>query len=256
MKIAITGLQRKSLISYIEERFQDFEIVEKKPEIVVAYGGDGTLLYAERKWPGVPKAMIRNSQVCTKCSNLARDTVLRLLQEQKFEVREHIKIEGSIGSETFMALNDVVVGRPGVNGTLRYRVRINGEDYGGEIFGDGIVVSTPIGSTGYYQSITRSNFAEGIGIAFNNSVRIVGHLVLREDAEVEIEVTRGPGTLGADNDEHTVGLSTGDKILVRKSKEVARIVEFPSEHRRFNVTTTTNRVPNGFCQICKQQYGS
>ncbi len=252
MKVQVTGLQRKQLATYIEEKFPTIDLVEEKPDLIITYGGDGSLLYAERHFPGVPKVMLRNSQVCTLCANMSRDTVLQLILEEQYDIVPYTKLEAEAKGKKLTALNDVVVGHPFVNGTLRAKVSINGEQYGDEILGDGIVISTPIGSTGYYQSITRSNFQFGIGIAFNNVVRIVSHLVVDEETPIEVEVTRGPGIVAADNDEGQIDLSTGDRVQIRRSKEKAQIVHFPSEHRRFNLTAQSNRLPLGLCQICKK----
>ncbi len=254
MKIILAGLQKKALEKYIVERFVELEIVEKKPKIVLCYGGDGTLLYAERHYPGIPKALIRNSQVCHHCANIARDTILQLLVDGDYTVERYTKLQVICKEQQLVALNDVVVGHPKVNGTLRAKVYVNGAQHGDEVLGDGVVVSTPIGSTGYYQSITRSNFASGIGVAFNNSVNVINNLVLQNEDAITIEITRGPGMVVADNDEIEIPVSTGDRIDVIVSKDYAQIVVFPEEHGRFNVMTGASRVPIGFCQICKKRY--
>lgn len=254
MKILVTGLQRKQLIAYIEENYAGFEVTEDDPEVIISYGGDGSLLYAERHYPGVPKVMLRNSQVCNLCATVSRDTVLQLLQDHNFDIQEYTKLQLEANGNTRIALNDVVVGHPHVNGTLRAKISIDGKQYGNEILGDGVVVSTPLGSTGYYQSITRSNFQFGLGVAFNNTVRTVSHLVLDENTAIQVEVTRGPGRVAADNDEDQIELSTGDTVQIAKARENAKIVHFPTEHQRFNLTSQTNRVPLGSCQICKRPY--
>ncbi|MBU0496351.1 MAG: NAD(+)/NADH kinase [Candidatus Thermoplasmatota archaeon] len=254
MKIQVVGLQKKALEKLIKEKYTSLELVDKKPEVVVSFGGDGTLLFAEREYPGVPKSLIRNSQVCKLCSTIVKETVLQLLQEEKFIITEYAKLEAFAQNRKVLALNDVVVGHPRINGTLRARVYIDKQIYHQEMFGDGVVISTPIGSTGYYQSITRSNFDHGIGIAFNNTVNIVSHLLVGEASEVEIEITRGPGIVAADNNEDYIEVSTGDFVHIKVSKERAKILQFPKEHERFNVNTSSNRVPSGYCQICRQHY--
>jgi NAD+ kinase len=103
---------------------------------------------------------------------------------------------------------------------------VNGKNIGKEIIGDGVIISTPFGSTGYYRSITDGIFEVGIGVAFNNSTEQVDHMVLREDSEVEIRIMRGPAVAYADNNEQEISLKAGDKIVIRKSDEVARIIKF------------------------------
>ncbi len=254
MKALVVGLQKKTLEKHIVEKYPDLKLTDKKPDVILSYGGDGTLLFAEREHPEVPKVMIRNSQVCKLCSTVAKDTILELLLKKEYDIAKFTKLEVTAHEKTMLALNDVIVGHPQVNGTLRARVYINDQLYHQETLGDGVVVSTPIGSTGYYLSITRSNFNHGIGIAFNNTVNIVSHLVVDEDSKVEIEVTRGPGVVTTDNNDEYIDLSTGDRITIIASKQRAQLIQFPKEHERFNVSTSSNRVPSGYCQICGQHY--
>lgn len=198
MKIHIVGLQRAALHEYLQQTHaDDFDIVSEEDalagnaDIIVCYGGDGTLLYGERLFPGTPKVMIRNSQVCHSCSTQGRDTILQLLLRGAYSTQEHMKLTVEAKGQTLTALNDVIIGHAAVNGTLRATVAVNGQQYGDEFFGDGVVISTPIGSTGYYQSITRSNFHNGIGLAFNNTVNVVSHLVVEDSSEIVVEITRG-----------------------------------------------------------------
>jgi NAD+ kinase len=255
LRVQVVGLQRKSLIAYLRKQHPGLTVVDRKPDLIICFGGDGTLLYGERMHPGIPKVLLRNSLICQSCAQLVKETIPRLLLEGSYRTVKHRKLEGAARGKSRLALNDIVVAHPNVNGTLRSRVVINGRQYGDEVLGDGIVVSTPIGSTGYFQSITRSNFQTGIAVAFNNSVNIVNHVVLPQDSRIQVEITRGPGVLAADNDESQVALSTGDTVEIRLSAATAELVVFPREYDRFNLTVNTNRVPLGFCQICRQHYG-
>lgn len=254
MKVTIVGLQYTELEKYLQKEFSDIEIVEKEPDFVLCYGGDGTLLYGEHHYPGVPKVMIRNSRVCHLCSDAARETILRAVLSGEYTMREFAKLKATAEGEEYIALNDIVLGHKAVNGTLRAKVYINGQQYGDEIFGDGVIASTPLGSTGYYQSVTSSNFQAGIGIAFNNTINTVSHLVVNDDHVLEVEVTRGPGLVAADNQEKYTELSTGQRVRIELADEVAHIIELPAEHSRFNVNTGADRVPLGYCQMCRKHY--
>ncbi len=229
MRVQVVGLQRVELEKMIRNDFPDLELVAKAPEVIISYGGDGTLLYAERNHPLIPKAALRNSKRCNLCSNLTPEKMLGHLSKGEYTIHEYMKITGEAHGRTMTAVNDVIVGSPGVNGTLRVNLYANGQQCTDEIVGDGIVIATPIGSSGYYQSITRSNFQTGIGVAFNNSVDTVDHLLLSDDAVLEVEIVRGPGVMAVDNSEEQVELSAGDWVTVKRSKEKISMLRFPGE---------------------------
>ena len=67
MKVAIVGLQKKQFITKLKTEYPDFVIDTEHPEMVICYGGDGTLLFGEREYPGIPKILVRNSKVCFLC---------------------------------------------------------------------------------------------------------------------------------------------------------------------------------------------
>lgn len=229
MRIQVVGLQRHELESTIRQDFPGFELVKEQPQIVISYGGDGTLLYAERCYPGIPKAALRNSQICHLCSNLSPHEMLTSLATGQYTVQEYMKLQGEAKGVSLLATNDVVVGSPKVNGTVRLNVYANGQKCTDEIVGDGVIVATPIGSSGYYQSITRSNFQTGIGVAFNNTVDALDHLLLAEDAVVEIEIVRGPSVFAVDNSDEYVDLAEGDRVTVRRATETFAMVRFPGD---------------------------
>lgn len=201
-----------------------FEVVSDDPEVVVSYGGDGTLLGAERVWPSVPKIAIRRSSSWSKCKLHQDDAVLTRLKDGDISSTHLLKLEGICKGQTFVGLNDIIVHHARVSSAMRYRVRINGEPYSGEIIGDGLVVATPFGSRAYYRSITHSIIHVGIGLAFNNSTELVNHLVLSEESQVEVEITRGPARLVADNNPEFAELDCGERAVVRRHPHPAVIL--------------------------------
>lgn len=202
-----------------------FLLVDSDPDLVVSYGGDGTLMRAEAAWPGVPKLILKGSRVCKLCNVFPNDVVLRRVAADEYTVRDVWKLEATAGGVTMVGLNDIVVHNENPRHAIRYRLDISGHgSLGHEIIGDGIVIATPFGSTGYYRSITHSSFDLGIGLAFNNSTERFDHMVLRDDAVITVTLVRGPAAIYADN--HTDGavLREGDLATIRRSKTVARII--------------------------------
>lgn len=194
-------------------------------QAIVCHGGDGTLIGAERDFPGIPKVPVRPDALYDKCPRHRNEAMFAHLAAGTHTRTRLPILEAVARRQSILAVNDVVIHNAKVTSAVRYRVWIDGLPYSGVIVGDGLVVSTPFGSTGYYRSITNSVIRVGIGLAFNNSTESVNHLVLEAAARIEVEVTRGPGLLVADNMLDPVPLEIGDRIQVHQAKVDAEVYE-------------------------------
>jgi NAD+ kinase len=201
-----------------------FQIVQNSPDLVICHGGDGTLIGAEREWPGVPKLAIRRSTTCKKCDEHQDDAVLAAVVEGRFTRSECMKIEAETKGQTLVGINDVIIHNALVTSAVRHLLWIDGEALTHEIVGDGLVVATPFGSTAYYRAITHSTFQVGLGLAFNNSREPIDHLVLRPEAEIRVRITRGPATLASDNNPAQIQIDRGDEVLIRRHPNPAVIL--------------------------------
>ena len=202
-----------------------FSIVETDPDLVISYGGDGTLMRAEIAWPGIPKLIIKGSTICKLCNPLPNEEVLRRVTVGEDTIRDVWKLEAAVGDAVLIGLNDIVLHNENPRHAIRYRLDISGQgDLGHEIIGDGIVVATPFGSTGYYRSITHSFFEVGVGLAFNNSTERFDHMVLRDNSIITATIVRGPAAIYADNHMDVRVLHEGDLITIRRSDQFARII--------------------------------
>lgn len=222
MKAIVYGKNATSISSLVQKA--GFLIVQKDPDFIVSYGGDGTHMMAEHAYPGVPKILLKDSLICKKCSPLANEVVLDRVANGKYKIEELMKLEVSAHGKTLFAMNDVILHNKDSRHAIRYRPVVQGRSLGGEVIGDGVVVATPFGSTAYYRSITDSFFELGIGLAFNNSTEQSDHVVLKEDSIIKITITRGRATVYADNQKEEITVTEGSEIVVRKSSNIARIV--------------------------------
>jgi NAD+ kinase len=200
------------------------EIVDDRPDVVVTYGGDGLLLHSEREWPGVPKLPLRNSRRGKKCDPREVRDALERLAAGSLVSSSQTKLRFEAKGRSQVGLNDIIVHNARPTSSLRCRVYIDGSEFGDEIVGDGVVVATPFGSTAYYRSITRGIFHVGLGLAFNNSIEQVDHIVLREEAHIRVVITRGPAIVVADNHPELVPLDEGDEVAILKDETRATIL--------------------------------
>ncbi len=186
---------------------------EQRPELVISSGGDGALLGAERDFPGIPKCPIRDRSHNPKCQE---HDELRLLQELfagALQPQHLAKIVAETsGGETLVGINDIVVSRMVQLGAIRFRIRESGRVIRAQSISDSLVACTPFGSTGYFKSITRGQFWQGLGLAFNNDMDGDSFVILPETAKIEVQLLRGPASVMADNNPRLLNLQDGDWI--------------------------------------------
>jgi len=203
-----------------------FKIVNRNPDIIVCYGGDGTILYAEMKFPQIPKLIIKKSRICRKCDYSIQDIELTLskIREKKFKLQKEMKLETDFKNRRLIALNEIQVHAMLPTHAIRFSVLIDGGRFP-NLIGDGIVVATPFGSTGYYKSTGGTQFRKGIGISFNNlHNKNIESFVDPNDSIVKIIIDRGPAWVIADNNEEFLRLRDLDTITIKKSESVANFI--------------------------------
>ncbi|MEM7825750.1 MAG: hypothetical protein QW412_02740 [Candidatus Aenigmatarchaeota archaeon] len=227
MKVAIVSpLSKKPILNAIKKF--GFEVNEKNPEMVVCYGGDGTILYAERIFPGVPKLVIKKPfSLCKKCEYKLGllEKILKKISEGTYEIKEEMKLETKVKNRKILALNEIQIHNKNPTRAIKFSVYVEGKKYE-NLIGDGAIVSTPYGSTAYYSSTGGKPFKKGIGVSFNNlHRRKIKSFVLPENSLVKIKVLRGPAWVIADNYEKFIELKDGDKIVVKAAKEKAKFID-------------------------------
>lgn len=223
MRVAICGRNLDDLRDIL--RGYPVEIVDRRPDVVISYGGDGALLGAERTFPGIPKCPIRDCRSNAKCAQHSETTVLDQLLAGTLRESHLAKLEAVTESGQRVAgINDVVINKENIASAVRFRLWIDGELCRNQVVGDGLVIATPFGSTGYYRSITRSLFRTGIGLAFNNSTEPLDHLIVLDQSAISVEIIRGPALLLADNDPARIGLVKGDRISVRRGERTTVVL--------------------------------
>jgi len=122
-------------------------------DAVVAFGGDGTILTAAR--------MIEKDEIpllgikIRSLGFLAEDNLKRALNalfEERYEIQKRMRLEvkheKNGREDKVTALNDVVIHGVGLSRVLHIKISIGGTLLG-EYLADGVIVSTPTGSTAY-----------------------------------------------------------------------------------------------------------
>ncbi|MDP6470368.1 MAG: NAD(+)/NADH kinase [Kiritimatiellia bacterium] len=224
----------------------DRETLVGRADAIVACGGDGTMLSAARILDGddtpVMGVNIGSLGFLTSIAEEGLDHALESLAAGDMDVR-HWSIADAVvlsrGSEVgyYRALNDVVL-RGGTSRVVTLDLSVGG-DHVTSYMCDGLIVSTPAGSTGYSLAAGGPILTPSVG-AFVISL-ICPHtlssrpLVVPDNSEILITVgdTGGGLFLTADGQ---VGQSMeqGDCVKIRRSEKDVRFVQIPG-HSYFAV---------------------
>lgn len=227
MKVAICSKVKVEKVGKLLLK-NGFELVKKNPDFVLCYGGDGTLLYAERTYPTIPKLIIRHDSKIQRRYDYKENQLKKILEEIKKEnylLVEEMKLTAFYKNNRLTALNEIQVHTKLPIRAIRFSVEADGKRFE-NLVGDGVIVATPFGSTGYYLATGGMPFKEGIGISFNNlHSEKISSFTVSEDSKVKIKMIRDSALLLADNNPKYFRLKNGDEVIVQKSIEKARFIQ-------------------------------
>jgi len=140
--------------------YVNFEDMCREVDILISLGGDGTLLALVRKSYGFDKPILGinagNLGFLADTRVEEVDELIDLLLKGDYRVDNRMLIYGYIETKLkkhkFYAFNDVVITRP----TISHMAKINAfidNDWFNSYYGDGLLISTPTGSTAYNLSL-------------------------------------------------------------------------------------------------------
>ncbi len=208
-------------------------------DLVVSIGGDGTFLYAARAVDGAPVMGVNlgevgflNAVAPDEAVEAVRAAVERIRETGTPRTRELPQVEATgEGWSLPPAMNEVAVMGPrrGRGGGVGIEVRVDGSLYGGS-HADGVLVSTPTGSTAY-------NLSEGGPLVHPD----VGALVVTEmcaadpmpplavplDADLTVRVDDAPAAVIVGDGRTTRELEVPAQVSLGVADEPVRVAGPP-----------------------------
>jgi NAD+ kinase len=223
--------------------FEEPSFVPREVEFVVVLGGDGTLLGAARRVGryGVPILGVNLGGLGFLTEIPLRNLypAVTLMLEGRLEVETRLMLEAVVkrqDTETcrFMVLNDVVINKGALARIIDLDVFIN-DQFLTTFRADGLIVSTPTGSTAYNLSAggpilypTISSFILTPICPFTLTNRPI---LLPESHVVSITLSRRGEERVSLTFDGQVGfdLFQGDKVLIQKAKEKLKLIKSPEQ---------------------------
>ena len=206
-------------------------------DLLIIFGGDGTMLHTARQIAGARTPMLGVNLgglgFLTAVPSDELATALKLLWSGKYrlEARALIEATGSGNGKAIKAaaLNDIVISRGAASRLIALDVSVNGEPIT-RYRCDGLIVSSPTGSTAY-------SLAAGGAIVLPTAevfalTPICPHalsnrsIILPLSATIRVKAIKTePATFLNTDGQITGELVSGDEITIRRSRSTVRLVQ-------------------------------
>lgn len=216
--------------------------VPEDTDCMIVLGGDGTVLQAARITKGLHIPIIGvnlgtlgyMTEIEPSCLEESLERLIGgdYIQESRMMLKG--KVEGTDeGSREGWALNDIVISRSGPLQIIKFHIFVNGQ-FLNDYSADGMIVTTPTGSTGY-------NLSAG-GPLVEPSARLImltpvcphslnqRSIVLSSEDVIEIEIPRcsegrGQAVEASFDGGHMIPLATGDRLRIVRSEETTEFLK-------------------------------
>jgi len=134
----------------------EFDDMCKESDIIICVGGDGTLISLSRRSYEYDKPILAvNAGKLGFLTDINFDEIDSFIDKLfigDYRIDKRMVLNAIFckenGEKTAVAFNDVVFSRDMIGGMIKLKAYINGDHFN-TYFGDGLIVSTPTGSTAY-----------------------------------------------------------------------------------------------------------
>ena len=222
--------------------YTDPDGIPQDTQCIIVLGGDGTLLQAARDVVHLDIPLLGiNLGTLGFLAEVDKNSVYpaldRLLSDD-YELEDRMMLEGKIyrGEELIgkdIALNDIVIGREGHLRVIRFKNYVN-DAYMNSYNADGIIISTPTGSTGYSMSaggpIVDPKADLMLITPINPHSALAKSIVVGSDAVIDVTLAKRrqeedeEAEVSFDGDRF-VHMKVGDNIRIQKADAHAKILK-------------------------------
>ncbi len=219
-------------------------------DLVIALGGDGTVLHALKTWPEAPVLAVNFGHVgfLSQCDEDALNHILVRLLADDYSIEERLALDVTLKHETWRCINEVVIRSP-KGRMISVDLAVDGQVVRTPR-GDGIIVGTPTGSTAYLMSTGAPLCTPKVDCLIlqplNEHSLSSRTLIVPGSCEITLTPWRDHHqkgsevfSLGIDGETHHQHRA-GDAITIRRSLQPARLVVFESDYFFTNLRKRLN----------------
>ena len=234
----------KRIKKYIEQKggicflADEYPSIPEQIDCILVLGGDGTLIRAAREFPSsdVPMLGINMGTLgyLTEVEIGDMESSIDQLLSGNYHVEKRMLLQGNVQDKgQILALNDIVLTRSGNVRVIQFSVYVNGELLN-TYRADGVIISTPTGSTAYNLS------AGGPVVAPTASLIVItpicshalntSSIVLSAEDEIVLVVGEGrdgnieEAVVSFDGEEEVI-VRTGDEIQICRAEATVKLLK-------------------------------
>ena len=222
--------------------YTDPDLIPEGTECLLVLGGDGTLLQASRDvvYREIPMLGINLGTLgfLAEVDKHSVYSALDQLMEDDYEIEDRMMLTGTVyrGDKVIgrdVALNDIVICREGALRVVRFKNYVN-DVYLNSYNADGIIISTPTGSTGYSLScggpIVSPNGAMTLMTPIAPHTLNTRSIIFPAEDVITVELGEGrhedmENGLASFDGDTVIPMVTGDRIVIQKASVSSRILK-------------------------------
>ena len=227
--LLLNGLNSKTNFNRIKK-------LTKEYDYVVSIGGDGTILRSadEIGKLSIPIIGLNKGRLGFLANSPVEvfDSLIDKIQASKFKISERsiiqVEFEGNIKS----ALNEISVSRKNTTSLITIDTKLDNQ-YLNTYWADGLIISTPTGSTGYSLSCggpiimpDSKNFVLTPIAPHNLNAR---PLVISDEKKIEISINGRENEYFVSADSKIFSVSIDSKLNISKAPHVLKMIEFEDD---------------------------
>ena len=258
LNLMINSMSNLDINLYIDKssnnKNENFTVLEhkefvKKVDIVVVFGGDGTLLNAARKYLNydIPILGINMGNVgfLTDISTDNFEKTIKEVLDGNYKIEERNLVSAKFGNNHLYGLNEVVIHSGAYAQLMRYRLNVN-DKVVYEQRSDGLIIATPTGSTAYALSaggpIIHPSLDVWTILPMLPQSLSSRPFVISTDEKVEMDLFDGPNENAkiCVDGQDDIDIPYGEKILISKMEKTLKLVH-PND--------------NDFFEACREKLG-
>ena len=230
-------LYEEKILEKQYKTFASHKDLDSSFDILISIGGDGTILRAT--------TFVRDSGIPILGVNAGRLGFLAKVQKEKIELFLQIVLEKkyTLSKRTLLsiecpdidinfAMNEIAISRKATTSMITIETSLNGE-YLNSYWADGLIISTPTGSTGYSLSCDGPILTPEVkGLVITP---IAPHnlnarpLVIPDDTEIKLKVSGREEEYLVALDSRITTISNNSELVIKKTPFKINMVEIPEE---------------------------